>query len=721
MSSKMTYSAIVTVLYVTVYFTAIIITSIISAIEVRRDRKMQENVCDQRSRIHDENNETDEISPHDDAETEPMVTSFAECDKALIEVTHDITEETENTKAQSQMTYTSISQKPPLNTDHLHTTDASCTDNCLDVTKLWLASFGTKLQIYLSLIPHIFDQATDFGVLIEYYTLYKSGEYIGGTNPFWFFFCGLIILLLHRIMTSMIVCNVTRNLSDMFLQLFDLLMMKAVIVAHRVDSTEPTTMQRYLYLLEATFESAPQILLSIVFILKSTDAFAEVSPIVRISLIFSIFTLCNRVIWDDEMMVRQSWKSLEFHYDECPMVNWRYLLRAVWRCLEITNRICLWVLTWNVYGGLVLFVILLSEFVYLLILCVISKKEIYIGMMVYSVITAWRQYSYTGHDVSDKMLTAFHFYRIMFMFIYSSVMVIMATRPIGESLLSHSFGLFIFCYFWISVTLWMCLSWSMISFDNINDKAARMRDVKILASGHNFKDIVELWSFGVPLSQDEARHVVRVAFVECEDDKVWNQIFEVIQKHYQIFDLQFEGAECNGTPLIESVVRGYRKDHFIPRMEHILSQCEVDGIVCHWRYRGRYKTRSVTLMDYICKWVQIEDKLYDLLDICETNIPRFDRTRITARNVKMLARNRNFRVLLELWSQVSVQIGPADLDYIADQSEKYCDGDVLNGISELIKSQAQYDDWREKVRNRMYCSKSNVTDHIFNYLSWKIC
>ncbi len=118
--------------------------------------------------------------------------------------------------------------------------------------------------------------------MVEYYRLYASGEDLGSMNPFWLFWISVFIIILARTISTVTVWVVTTN------------------------ARKPTTIQledqRYLALLEAIFETSPQMVLSMVFVLKSTDNNSAVSPVIYISLLTSIASLTLKVISDDRMI-----------------------------------------------------------------------------------------------------------------------------------------------------------------------------------------------------------------------------------------------------------------------------------------------------------------------------------------------------------------------------------------------------------------------------------
>ena len=48
-----------------------------------------------------------------------------------------------------------------------------------------------------------------------------------------------------------------------------MLIFKSIWTTYQLGRSEPTNIQRYLHILEATFESSPQLLISIAFVIKT--------------------------------------------------------------------------------------------------------------------------------------------------------------------------------------------------------------------------------------------------------------------------------------------------------------------------------------------------------------------------------------------------------------------------------------------------------------------
>eukprot|EP01083_Nonionella_stella_P157215 510191_1 len=92
-------------------------------------------------------------------------------------------------------------------------------------------SLWSKKKMYGPMIVHIFDTASDVGVLVEWYILaqketndpYFNVESLDMTIMFW---CNLGAILLYRFISTIWIYRLTASVSQSLLQFFDLLLFK---------------------------------------------------------------------------------------------------------------------------------------------------------------------------------------------------------------------------------------------------------------------------------------------------------------------------------------------------------------------------------------------------------------------------------------------------------------------------------------------------------------
>ena len=145
------------------------------------------------------------------------------------------------------------------NMDNTHTEQRHSTSNhkkhgCKHYLKKWMKLTWSKKRIYLSIIPHLFDQATDCGVIVTYYGFVGNDDIEKNVDVVYWFYLSILILIIHRVVSTYGVWLLTHNRLNILLQAFDLLMLRAVYTSYKLNRDEPSTSQRYLGLLEATLE-----------------------------------------------------------------------------------------------------------------------------------------------------------------------------------------------------------------------------------------------------------------------------------------------------------------------------------------------------------------------------------------------------------------------------------------------------------------------------------
>eukprot|EP01083_Nonionella_stella_P266260 900943_1 len=150
----------------------------------------------------------------------------------------------------------------------------------------------------------------------EYYKAERNGAPSIGINTQYLFFLSISIIITHRVVSAF-----------------------AVYTNYKLDTDQPTNSQRYLQTMEAIFESAPQILISTAFLIKTSQTTISVTVIA--SLLTSLFSLSSRGSADDKVMLQDDWKDLKYResYPDgkwvFPCVNVKYLIRVfMWRFLD---------------------------------------------------------------------------------------------------------------------------------------------------------------------------------------------------------------------------------------------------------------------------------------------------------------------------------------------------------------------------------------------------
>eukprot|EP01084_Bolivina_argentea_P281979 482566_1 len=363
-----------------------------------------------------------------------------------------------------------------------------------EIVKRWAKLLWQKKSVYFQLLPHFFDQATDFGVLVEYYSLRNVDI---GINTMHLFIISIFVIVLHRIITSMAIYKLTRNKTFVFYQLLDILVIRCIWTNYKLRSDQPSNAQRYLQSLEATFEGGPQILISTAFLIKASTY--KASPIVIISLIASFWTLTARVSADDKVMCKEEWESPIYQdYFNCKWIRRVF----AWRFLEISCRIILLLLIWINLGGISVIILFGIEFIYLFIICLGLGTIDMMGNIIYLMAA---NSNATSKKWAFQMTYKFWIYRVISSYIFLIICTIFAMTdfdaPMIENYstrhhqtLQNDICLALFIYCWIATPIWQ-LSGAIIVFDHGNIMSIG-RDIDQLIVDGQLNEALELISFG---------------------------------------------------------------------------------------------------------------------------------------------------------------------------------------------------------------------------------
>eukprot|EP01084_Bolivina_argentea_P299142 515626_1 len=216
--------------------------------------------------------------------------------------------------------------------------------------------------MYGPLLVHMFDTATDAGVLVEWYLLAQqekndSNFNVPGLDMTVMFWCNMSTILLYRVISTVWIYRLTHSVSHSILQFFDVLLFKAIYVCWKLKRKEPSNPQQYLQKLEGVFESTPQALLQLIYSIR-LKSFSN-SPIVTISFFFSLISLAMRSVSDDKILFKETSKVLDFKKSKCEQcttcyrcsISCSYITRVIFRIIDVSHRILLLALFWIVIGG----------------------------------------------------------------------------------------------------------------------------------------------------------------------------------------------------------------------------------------------------------------------------------------------------------------------------------------------------------------------------------
>ena len=247
-----------------------------------------------------------------------------------------------------------------------------------------LREIWNKKRCYFPFVTQIIDQTTDIAVMIQFYQIYTfEAEHnydCKGINGGYLFWSSVATFCVYRIVSCIWVYTVTDGKKlDTFLQLFDLKLYHALYINFRLHKDKPCNPQRFLQMLEATLESFPQCVIQMYYLIR-IGSFPSFKPnfannLIMVSFIMSIFNISTKTIEEDKVYFLESWRSLEFNKHPFH-VNWKYVLRFIWRVFDISLRLVSILLVWLIFGGMVTAIYISFESFILMSLSLKTKRYV---------------------------------------------------------------------------------------------------------------------------------------------------------------------------------------------------------------------------------------------------------------------------------------------------------------------------------------------------------
>eukprot|EP01083_Nonionella_stella_P205875 749310_1 len=249
--------------------------------------------------------------------------------------------------------------------------------------KSFLKALWKKKGIYGHVLVHLYDTATDVGVLVQwgiYANQESHGTNIETLDMNLLFWTSMGFVIFYRLTSSLIGCYSSESRCgccfNAFLGLIDMYVLEVIYGALVDDAVEPTIKQKTIQLTEAILEALPQVVLQSVFIIRSqNDSYlsTQSSSLVALSLLASLGSVANKYLFVDYDSV--VWVAKEGEWSKkSPYVNPWYLLRVIWRFSFVTTRFAILSLLWSVLGGAFLLIFLSMSFI---LWCVLIRMEMY--------------------------------------------------------------------------------------------------------------------------------------------------------------------------------------------------------------------------------------------------------------------------------------------------------------------------------------------------------
>eukprot|EP01084_Bolivina_argentea_P249893 418484_1 len=235
----------------------------------------------------------------------------------------------------------------------------------MNFMKLWFKLSWKLRSVYLSLAVHAFDTLTDILVIIQWWNM-EDHVNIANINSRDMAACAIATLIFHKMISTLAFWIKDHTGYRCILQVLDLLIFEEIYMTHKTiiaqfrkqsnelkqggnNAIETSTSFKYIRSLEAVFESMPQSVLQLVFIIRTGKQYKMQAFILSLLSIFqSMVSMTNSIIMNDNLYMNAP--IFNQHKKKLPP-SLPFLKHMLCRLSEVFYRIILLSLFWTVVGG----------------------------------------------------------------------------------------------------------------------------------------------------------------------------------------------------------------------------------------------------------------------------------------------------------------------------------------------------------------------------------
>eukprot|EP01083_Nonionella_stella_P292757 995783_1 len=323
----------------------------------------------------------DQVKPHElqiEVQKQPKQTETAD------ETSNEEKEQQTETKTQAESAPSSQHSEEYKSLSKMH------------FCKLWFKIVWKMRSVYGAFAVHMFDVLTDILIIIEWWHL-KGNDPEGGRDGIAHIdartmaISAIIVLLFHKCVSVIAFWAKEANAIRCILQFFDLLIFEEIYTSHKKilvqfrnqsqskdahgsDGVDTTSSFKFVRNLEAIFESIPQAVLQLVFLMRTSAKFESGWQLLAISILSimqSIISMTNSILKNDNVyMALPKWKK---HKQRLPPTL-PFMKHLLSRLSEVIYRIGLLALFWTVCEGTAFSVLMGVEFLILICLVVFEAK-----------------------------------------------------------------------------------------------------------------------------------------------------------------------------------------------------------------------------------------------------------------------------------------------------------------------------------------------------------
>eukprot|EP01083_Nonionella_stella_P074566 202323_1 len=235
--------------------------------------------------------------------------------------------------------------------------------NQLSITnriKLIVIDVCSRKAIYLPVVAHFADTATDFASIVEFGLVANNTEPhdCGGLNVMYLFVLSICAMVAYRVLSAYKIWQITdSSCTRTILQLFDVELYHVLYFSHQWGLKGKSSPQRMLSVLESVFESAPQSVIQLVYLMHTSNG----SSVVIASTILSFVNLTMSIVSDDKQSINIQYVAL----DENEEMFWKFIGSSIclycFRIMDVCCKLLIYAFAWRFVNGYTCFALLLVD------------------------------------------------------------------------------------------------------------------------------------------------------------------------------------------------------------------------------------------------------------------------------------------------------------------------------------------------------------------------
>ncbi|ETO19577.1 hypothetical protein RFI_17653 [Reticulomyxa filosa] len=201
---------------------------------------------------------------------------------------------------------------------------------------------GQRFLLWLMIIMHLWDMATDVGVLVNWLPGINWNDPFSTDkdNTFYYVVGSVMAMLIYRVVSGIMYGRKYSPLGGL-LQFLDIMLFVEVYASLQGARTKSTLQLRWIRRMEAVLESAPQSFLQLIYLLRTKVYIQSINQTykqtnkkisLQVSLFMSLLSIANSVVKSDD------WNFKQVANSKCPP-HPVFLLRGTFRLAEIVSRL----------------------------------------------------------------------------------------------------------------------------------------------------------------------------------------------------------------------------------------------------------------------------------------------------------------------------------------------------------------------------------------------